>query len=84
MNVKTWRLLRNWYQEAVGQVKYDGQMSENFSIGRGVNHARIHLIPCLVPPCDGPITRCLETSKVGLTSMQEVLWMQMTSGSLPV
>ena len=64
---KTWRLLRSWYQDAVGQVKYDrGRMSEKFSIGRGVKQGSI-LSPVLFLLVMDPLLQCLETSKVGLT-----------------
>lgn len=88
MNGRMWRLLRDWYDGAECAVRYSGQESEYFGIGRGVKQGSI-LSPTLFLLIMDLLLRRLQSSQLGLSIdgfyMQEVSFMQMISGLfLPV
>ncbi len=41
INGKTWRVLKSWYEDAMGYVRLDGASSECFEIGRGVKQGSV-------------------------------------------
>ncbi len=73
INGKTWRVLKSWYEGAVGQVRLDGTLSEAFEVNRGVKQGSV-LSPTLFLLIMNPLLQELEASGLGLA-----LHMQMTS-----
>ena len=66
VNGKTWRLLRSWYDGAVGCVRSGGMLSGSFEIGRGVKQGSV-LSPALFLLVMDPLLRQLESSGFGLS-----------------
>ena len=66
VNGKTWRLIRDWYQDGVCAVKSDGKVSSCFDVSRGVRQGSV-LSPTLFLIVMDPLLRYLEASGAGLT-----------------
>ena len=66
VNGKTWRLIRNWYQNGRGFVQIDGRMSPVFPVERGVRQGSI-LSPTLFNIVMDPFLRSMETANIGLS-----------------
>ena len=66
VNGKTWRVLKSWYEGAVGQVRLDEALSGEFEVKRGVKQDSV-LSPTLFLLIMNPLLQQLETSGLGLT-----------------
>ena len=66
VNGKTWRVLKSWYEGAVGQVRLDGALSGEFEVKRGVKQGSV-LSPTLFLLIMNPLLQQLEASGLGLT-----------------
>ena len=66
VNGKTWRVLKSWYEGAVGQVRLDGDLSGEFEVKRGVKQRSV-LSPTLFLLITNPLLQQLEASGLGLT-----------------
>ena len=62
VNGKTWRLLKSWYEGAVGHVRLDGTLSGEFEDKRGMKQGSF-----LSPTLFLPLLQQLEASGLGLT-----------------
>ena len=61
---RAWRLLRSWYTSPQCRVKVNGQLSDSFSLQRGVLQGSV-LSPSLFLMIMDPLLRTLEQEKLG-------------------
>ena len=65
VNGKMWRLVKNWYEGGSCKVKLDGDMSESYTIERGVKQGSV-LSPALFLLVMNPLLKQLQEFHVGL------------------
>ena len=66
VNGKTWRLIRNWYQNGKCFVQIDGRRSPAFPVERGVRQGSI-LSPILFNIVMDPLLKSMEAANIGLS-----------------
>ena len=65
VNGKTWRIIRNWYENGRCFVQVDGRSSSSFLVERGVRQGSV-LSPTLFNIVMDPLLRSMEAAGIGL------------------